>query len=191
MARVTAVAGTKILETDIDLAGKSIAGITERTGIEAPLTVSELIAAGDIALKNPEFLAALQKRGFSEPKKLNCAPFSAGNYGIREHEGKRLLKVGCFDASRSTTNMFGWPIEQLYALVELREKRVLKVIDEGIVPMAEQDMNFTEAAIKPLRSRATRSSRRHRKALTSRSMAAKSAGATGVSMSAWKAARAR
>ena len=151
MARVTAVAGAKILETDIDLASKSITGITERTGVEAPLTISELINAGDIALKNPEFLAALQKRGFTDPKKLNCAPFTAGNYGIREHEGKRILKVNCFDTSRSTNNMFGWPIERLYALVELREKRVLRVIDEGIVPMAEQDMNFTEAAIKPLR----------------------------------------
>ncbi len=65
MARVTAVAGTKLLETDIDLAGGSITGLTERAGIEAPLTISELIAAGDIALKNPEFLAALQKRGFT------------------------------------------------------------------------------------------------------------------------------
>src|SRR5262249_55279320 len=42
MARVTAVAGTKILETDIDLSNKSITGITERAGIEAPLTISEL-----------------------------------------------------------------------------------------------------------------------------------------------------
>jgi primary-amine oxidase len=151
MARVTAVAGTKLLEADIDLANKSITGIAERTGVEAPLTISELIAAGDIALKNAEFLAALQKRGFTDPRKLNCAPFTAGNYGIREHEGKRILKVNCFDTSRSTTNMFGWPIERLYALVELREKRVLRVIDEGIIPMAEQDMNFTEAAIKPLR----------------------------------------
>ena len=36
MARVTAVAGAKILETDIDLASKSITGFTERNGVEAP-----------------------------------------------------------------------------------------------------------------------------------------------------------
>ena len=39
MARVTAVAGTRILETDVDLTGKSVTGIIKRTGIEPPLTI--------------------------------------------------------------------------------------------------------------------------------------------------------
>ncbi|MEZ5821946.1 MAG: tyramine oxidase [Xanthobacteraceae bacterium] len=151
MARVTAVAGTKVIEADVNLGSRAITGIVERSGIEAPLTLNEFTNGVDVALQNPEFLAALAKRGITDPKKIYCAPFSAGNYGIREHEGKRLLKVGCFDTSRSTNNLFGWPIERLYALVELREKRVLRVVDDGVVPLAEQDMNFTEEAIKPLR----------------------------------------
>ena len=151
LARATVVAGDKVFEADLDLAGGTITNLVGRANVEAPLTLNEMGNGGNIALENPEFLAALKKRGFTDPKTLFCAPFSAGNYGIREHEGKRLLKVGCFDTSRSTNNLFGWPIERLYALVELREKKVLQVVDDGIVPVADQDMNFTEAAIKPLR----------------------------------------
>lgn len=150
-AAVTAVLGAKLMEVEIDLGAKSVAKLTERTGVEAPLTLNEFTNVVNLALDDPRFIAALAKRGFTDVKKLYCAPFAAGYYGIKAHEGKRLLKVGCFDTSRSTNNLFGWPIERLYALVELREKKVLQVVDYGIVPVTPQDMNFTEAAVGKLR----------------------------------------
>jgi primary-amine oxidase len=168
LARATAVAGDKVFEAD--LAGGTVTNLVERANVEAPLNLNELGNGVNVALENPEFLAALNKRGFADPKPVLCAPFSAGNYGIREHEGKRLLKVGCFDTSRSTNNLFGWPIERLYALVELREKKVLQVVDDGIVPVAGRDMNFTEAAIRTLRDPRNR---RCRRAPISRSRAAR------------------
>ena len=61
----------------------------------------------------------------------------------RRTKGKRLVKVGCFDTRRSTTNVFGWPIERLYALVDLRRREVLSVTDDGVVPIADGDLNYT------------------------------------------------
>ncbi len=150
-ARVTAMQDKTVIEAVVDLGEKRVTQHVVRQGVEAPITLNEFTNGVDVALENAEFLAALKKRGFTDPKKLYCAPFSAGNYGIKAHEGKRLLKVGCFDTSRSTNNLFGWPIERLYALVELREKKVLQVVDYGVVPVAAQDMNFTEAAVGTLR----------------------------------------
>jgi primary-amine oxidase len=150
-ARVTAVNGKSIIEAVVDLGEKKVTQHATRQGVEAPITLNEFTNGVNIALENAEFLSALKKRGFTDPNRLYCAPFSAGNYGIKAHEGKRLLKVGCFDTSRSTNNLFGWPIERLYALVELREKKVLQVVDYGVVPVAAQEMNFTESAIGTLR----------------------------------------
>src|SRR5437773_12555137 len=84
-------------------------------------------------------------------KKVFCAPFTAGYYAIPEHEGKRIVKVCCFDTRRTTTNLFGWPIERLYAIVDLRDRKVLSVRDDGVVPIAAGDRNFTEAAAGRLR----------------------------------------
>lgn len=122
-ARVTAMKGTSVFEVLVDLEAKRIAQITERAGVEAPLTLGEQIEGIKVALDNPEFQAGLKKRGVTDLEKVFCSPFAAGYYGIEEHEGKRLLKVGCFDIRKSTNNLFGWPIEQLYALVDLRERK--------------------------------------------------------------------
>ena len=63
---------------------------------------------------------------------------TAGYFAIPEHAGKRIIKVGCYDLRRTTTNMWGWPIERLYAVVDLRERKVLSVADAGVVPIADR-----------------------------------------------------
>ncbi len=102
-------------------------------------------------LENAQFKAALERRGVTDLTKVFCAPFTAGYYGLPEHEGKRLVKVGCFDTRRSTTNVWNVPIERLYALVDLRRREVLSVTDDGVVPPAEGNGNYEQAAIGAVR----------------------------------------
>ncbi len=149
-ARAVAAAGRSVFEVVVDLRGKQVASLAERTDVQAPITLSEIDAV-KVVLTNSEFQAGLKKRGVTDLEKVFCAPFSAGYYGIREHDGKRVVKVGCFDTRRTTTNLFGWPIERLYATVDLRERKVLNVRDDGVVPIADGDRNYTEAAIGELR----------------------------------------
>jgi primary-amine oxidase len=149
-ARLQAMTGDHVYEVLVDLAGRRLVSVTERPGAEPPVTFSE-IESLDYVLSNEAFKAGLQKRGITDPEKVFCAPFSAGYFGDPSQEGKRLVKVGCFDTRRSTTNLFGWPIERLYALVDLRKRQVLSVTDDGVVPIADVDLNYTEAASGPLR----------------------------------------
>jgi primary-amine oxidase len=151
-ARAVAMAGTSVFEVVVDLRVKRLMSVVERIGVEAPVTLTEAIDGVKMVLDNPEFQAGLKKRGVTDFKKVFCAPFSAGYYGIPEHEGKRLVKVGCFDLRKSTNNLFGWPIERLYALLELRERKVLQVVDYGVVPINDGEHNFTEAAVGRLRA---------------------------------------
>jgi primary-amine oxidase len=149
-ARIVATVGHRLFELLVDLDARRLSSVVERPGAEAPITGGE-VASVSVVLQNPEFQAALKKRGITDVEKVFCAPFSAGYYGIPEHEGKRIVKVGCFDTRRSTTNVFGWPIERLYAIVDLRERKVLSVTDGGVVPIADGDRNYTEAAVGALR----------------------------------------
>jgi primary-amine oxidase len=149
-ARLQAMTPERVYDVLVDVSGQRLVSVTERTGVEPSLTSSELGAAG-IVLTNDEFLAGLKKRGITDPKKVFCAPFSAGYYGDPAEDDKRLVKVGCFDTRRTTTNTFGWPIERLYALVDLRKREVLRVTDDGVVPISDAELNFNEAASGPLR----------------------------------------
>src|SRR6185295_15991093 len=109
-----------------------------------PVMASEFEVA-KVVLTHPEFRAALAKRGVTDMTKLFCSPMTAGYFGLPELAGKRVVKVGCYDLRRTTTNMWGWPIERLYAIVDLRERKVLSVADAGV------EQNFTEAAAGALR----------------------------------------
>jgi primary-amine oxidase len=150
-ARLQAMTADGVFEAIADVGGNRLISVTHRTEGEPAITLSELEALG-IVLENETFKAALGKRGVTDLEKVFCAPFSAGYYGAPSESGQRLVKVGCFDTRRSTTNMFGWPIERLYALVDLRANRVLSVTDDGVVPIADIEMNFDEAASGPLRA---------------------------------------
>jgi primary-amine oxidase len=149
-ARIEALTTGSFYELLIDLAARQITSAIERHGVEPSITLSE-IESIKVVLSNAEFKAGLQKRGITDLTKVFCAPFSAGYYGSPSQEGRRLVKVGCFDTRRSTTNVFGWPIERLYALVDLRRTAVLSVTDDGVVPIADGDLNYDAASVKTVR----------------------------------------
>lgn len=150
-ATIQAVSADGVFEIAVDITGNRIASATARPGAGPPITMTE-IEATQLVLQHAEFKAGLAKRGVTDTAKVFCAPFSAGYYGNPAHEGKRLVKVGCFDTRRTTTNLFGWPIERLYALVDLKAREVLSVTDYGVVPISDAEMNYTEAAAGTLRA---------------------------------------
>ena len=149
-ARLVVMTRASVFEVVVDLNARRLVSALERKGVEPPVMMSEFETA-KVALTHPEFRAALAKRGVTDPEKVFCSPITAGYFAIPEHAGRRIIKVGCYDLRRTTTNMWGWPIERLYAVVDLRERRVLSVADAGVVPIADRDQNFTEAAAGTLR----------------------------------------
>ena len=150
-ARLVVMTSASVFEVVTDLTARRLVSATERKGVEPPVMMSEFEAA-KVVLTHPEFRAALAKRGVTDPEKVFCSPITAGYFAIPEHAGKRIIKVGCYDLRRTTTNMWGWPIERLYAVVDLRERKVLSVADAGVVPIADREQNFTEAAAGTLRA---------------------------------------
>jgi primary-amine oxidase len=149
-ARIEAITAATTYEVVVDIGSHRVVSTTERAGAEPSVMLSE-IQAVQAVVTNPEFKAGLQKRGVTDFTKLFCSPFAAGYYGNPAREGNRLVKVGCFDTRRSTTNLWAWPIEGLYALMDLRRRVVLSVTDSGVVPIADGDYNYTEAAAGTLR----------------------------------------
>ena len=151
-ASVTGRRDAEVFEIDVDLTTKVIASVKILAGVEIPISIEESSAAIETVRRDARMLEALKKRSFADPKTVDCAPFTVAYYSIKAHEGQRLLRVGCFEISRSTNNIFGWPIEKLYALADLRKMTVIEVVDDGIVPVSPAEMNFTKAATAPLRS---------------------------------------
>lgn len=144
VAEVVALVDHQVYEARVDLSAGTVAGWKKMAGVESQILLEEWASAADVVLTNPEMVAALAKRGVTDLKKVFCAPWTMGYFKIPEDEGLRLLKVGCFDLRPSENNIFGWPIEGLYAIVDLRRNKAIRIHDSGVVPITEAKLNFTE-----------------------------------------------
>ena len=113
---------------------------------------AEFIGAMDAALGDPAMIAGLDARGLTSDD-VFCLPLTAGNFFTDEYDGTRLMKVPCY-LNPTGSNFYAKPIEGLFALVDLTDNSVLRVVDEGAVPPPTDAWGYTEeevAARTPLR----------------------------------------
>lgn len=104
----------------------------------------EFMAAMKVALTDQRMIDGLAKRGLT-PEQAFCLPLTAGNFMTPEYEGKRLMKVPCYEAPSGSSNWYAKPLEGLYAVVDLQGNTVIDVFDEDPIPAPEDEWGYTEA----------------------------------------------
>lgn len=137
--------GLQTFEATVDLSNASVKSWTEIEGVQPSLLLEEIMAVQEILADNDEFVAALTARGFSIDDVM-CAPLTLGNYNIPEHRGRRLIKSPCF--LTGDVSFFTRPIEGLGAVVDLNTREVIKIIDQGAIPVSEAPATTDEASLK-------------------------------------------
>ncbi len=143
-ARVVVRQGARVFAAKVDLAAGILEQWQEVEGRQSSVMFEEWAEAQELALADSRLRAALAKRGITDLEKIYCPPASQGYFGQPEEEGKRLFKVYCIDLRAAGNNYYGWPIEGLYAVVDLAGKTVVRVYDSGVVPIAKDNLNFSE-----------------------------------------------
>ncbi|MDN3518216.1 hypothetical protein QWY84_11390 [Aquisalimonas lutea] len=136
-----------VYEAVVDLQDEAVDEWSHKPDVEPSIMLGEWMMAQELVINHPDFQAALEKRGLESTEDIFCTPLSAGNFGDPEEEGLRLLKVPCFDTSQSVSNLYGHPIEGLYATVDLNNEEVISVEDSGPVAMSTDDHNYDEESV--------------------------------------------
>jgi primary-amine oxidase len=118
-----------------------------------PMLLSEEFAnANTLALSDERMRQGLAKRGVSTDQAF-CIPLTAGMFGRPEERGSRLMKVPCYvkpsaaGGEPASSNFYARPIEGLFALVDLRARKVLDVTDTGVVPIPRDGWGYTAAEL--------------------------------------------
>ena len=88
------------------------------------------------------FQAAIKKRGITDPSLVMVDPWSAGNYGYEDEEGRRLVLCRNFVRSSPTDNGYARPIEGVTAVVDLNNMEVVRVDDYGVIPLPPEPGNY-------------------------------------------------
>jgi primary-amine oxidase len=136
-ARADYLNGDRLFEANVDLTRGRVDSVAEVKDRQSAILFEEFLGASEVVKKDPRWRAAMAKRGFTSFDDIICAPLTVGPVIDERYRGLRLLKVPCFDKTGAVNNVYGRPIENLMAIVDVRKSAVLDVIDLGVVPIPQ------------------------------------------------------
>jgi primary-amine oxidase len=134
-AHATFLRGDRLYEADVNLTSGTIEAINEVRDRQSMILFEEFLGASEVVKTDARWREAMRKRGYTSYDQIICAPLTVGPVVDQRYRGLRLLNVPCFDKAGAVNNIYGRPIENLLAVVDVRKKTVLDVIDLGAVPI--------------------------------------------------------
>jgi primary-amine oxidase len=121
-------------EARVDLASGKI-DVVEKPGANPAILDAEWVRGRDAVMNDPRLIEAMKKRGYATPEQILCTPNSAGYFPSEKFGIRRMLKVPCYDASRSLHPYIPRPIEGLMGIVDSETGEVVNVIDQDPIPL--------------------------------------------------------
>ena len=154
-ARVQVVQEQKAWDAIVDLNARRVLEWRDVPAGQHMLTGDEMGKVQGLMLSDRDYLAGLKRRNI-DPAWLWCFPSADGYMGRPEEQGRRIVRGECNNGYRAVTG-YGPPVSGLVAIIDLTAGKVIRVIDEGVVPLGtdagDWDVEATgprRAAMKPL-----------------------------------------
>src|SRR5262245_60459444 len=149
-------ASNKTFEAVVDLNNRILQSWKEIPGAQPSYMPEDIALTQSIVTSDPQWQAAMKRRGITEFDKVQVDPWPAGYFGFPDEEGLRVVRgVSFYRGDLKTAS--ARRVEGVLAYVNLNAKKVINVVDTGVVPVpkaaAELDMKSVgglRAAPKPL-----------------------------------------
>ncbi len=138
-------------EAVVSLSEGVINGWTHIPGVQPMLLAEESGECEDLCKADPDFQAALARRGVTDLDLVMVESWPAGTYW-GEHNARRLTHGLVWVRSEPGDNGFARPAENLSALVDLNAGRVVRVMDGDVVPFPPEAGNYSTDYIKDFRT---------------------------------------
>ncbi len=143
-------ANNKTFDGIADLRNQRVISVREVPGAQPSIMLDDVLMFQSIVRSDAEWQAAMRKRGITEFGKVQIEMWSAGNFGFPEEQGKRLFR-GLSYLREDSKNPYARPIEGIIAVVDMNARKVLKLIDSGVVPVPRATADVDEKSVGQLR----------------------------------------
>jgi primary-amine oxidase len=100
---------------------------------------------------NPEWLAAVARRGITNVDDIFCAPLAPGYFGVEDEIGRRMIRSLTFLRNNPTDSPWAHPVEGLLVTIDLTKGEVVRVQDEGDVATPTGSGNYDVGTVGPAR----------------------------------------
>lgn len=132
----------RVFEALVDVRAGKVLSWTPRPGVRPRILIDDILLVGEVARADPRFRDALARRGITDIDLVQVDPWSAGNYGLPDEEGRRLSHTFCWLRTGPHDNAYAHPIEGLCAVIDLDRAEVLRIDDHGIADIPMQNRNY-------------------------------------------------
>ena len=137
-------------EAVVEVKGARVVSWKPVPGVQPGITPEEIKLTPEIVRADPRWQEAMKKRGIQDFENVQVDPWSVGYYGNPEEERGRLVKGLSYYRGKAK-NGYARPIEGVVAFVDLNTRKVSKVIDTGVVPVAKAPADLDPASVGKLR----------------------------------------
>jgi primary-amine oxidase len=137
-------------EAVVSLTQKAVRSWKHVPDVQPQIMLDEMHEAEAAIKADPEFQEALRKRGVTDFDLVIVDPWSAGHYG--DEEGRRLLRALAWIRSEMEDNGYAHPIENVVAVFDLNETKLVRIEDHGVVPVPKAPGNYTPEAVGRMRT---------------------------------------
>jgi len=144
-------AANRTYEATIDLTAKSLASWTHIPGAQPSILDEEMGLFQEIVQADAGWQAAMRKRGITDLKSVQVDPWSPGHFDLPGEAGARMLR-GISHYRDKSQNPWARPIEGVVAYVDLNAKKVVKLIDTGVVAVAKGTGEYDPKAVGAMRA---------------------------------------
>lgn len=135
-ADVVVLDGKKVIEGSVDLAARTVTSWKLIEGAHGMVLIDDFGTVQSSIENSPAYAQALSKRGIDDVKKVVATPLTVGYFDGKDtlRQEDRLLKVVSY-LDVGDGNYWAHPIEGLVAVVDLEQKKVVKIEDDGVIPV--------------------------------------------------------
>jgi primary-amine oxidase len=138
--------GVEAYEAVVDLKRRTLISWTRLQQVQPNWLEEEFRTMEKEVKSHPDFIAAMKKRGIMDLTFYRCRGGPPGYFGTDEQRGRRIAHVQCSD-TRGVRNTWPRQVPGLTAVVDLNAKQVLRVVDEGVVPVTKAVADYDPASI--------------------------------------------
>ena len=115
---------------------------------QMPILDSDFAAVDEITKADPQWRAAMARRGYHDVSTIRTCPITAGVFGVADDDRRRMVRVLAFVQAREHDLAWAHPIDGVAAYVDLVEKKVFKVTDEFELPVPAESGDYDDEAVR-------------------------------------------
>lgn len=117
-----------------------------------PSLFTEALQAIADVKADPDWQAAMRRRGIEDLDLVQIDPWPAGSFGSPHEAGRRICRCLSYVRESATDNGYARPVEGVIAFYDLGHRTVLEVVDLGVVPLSPERGSYLPEDVGPRRA---------------------------------------